>query len=127
MLDLAILLIISALLLNFYPLQFVLNSLQINFNAFIKETINGNAFNKCIGLNTIYIPSSVKTINIKGNWYSGAPFTKCSPNLKIYCGAKSKQSGWHQYWNCDGSNTSSNKVSVTYNITRAVYLSKYKK
>lgn len=65
---------------------------------------------------TIFIPTSVKTIS--ANNASQSPFYGCS-SIKIYCQASSKPSGFSSYWNyIDSSKT----ASVTYNYTVAKYL-----
>ena len=78
--------------------------------------IAGYAFNGRKGLTSIYIPLSVTTIST--NAYYNSPFSSCSTDLVIYCGAEEKPSGWGTYWNY----RSNNATFTTYwGYTREEY------
>ena len=87
------------------------------------KTIGKNAFQSCTGLTSIYIPASVETFTSSTS-SSAAPFLNCSSNLKIYCEATEKPSGWGTYWNLHsyGSTTTSYKhLTTTYGYARMDY------
>ena len=87
------------------------------------KTIGRNAFQSCTGLTSIYIPASVETFTNSSST-SYAPFMNCSSNLKIYCEATAKPSGWGSYWNLHsyGSTTTSYKyLTTTYGYARMDY------
>lgn len=56
--------------------------------------IEGSAFQDCVSLKSIEIPSSVGMI---GNY----AFAGCSM-LEIYCEAETKPASWAEQWNPDG-------------------------
>lgn len=84
--------------------------------------IGTGAFSSCTNLKKIYIPSSVKTLQaaqLSDGWHG--TFT-WSTNVKIYCGASSKPSGWSSYWNyAQRSSVSSAKLTTYWGYTRAQY------
>ena len=85
--------------------------------------IGAYAFQSCTGLTSIYIPASVETFTNSSST-SYAPFLNCSSNLKIYCEATEKPSGWSSYWNLYsyGSTSSSYKyLTATYGYARMDY------
>ena len=74
---------------------------------------------------TMFIPSTVKTVDESTdslNRYLGI-----TPNssTKIYTDATSKPSGWNNYWNCNGGNSSSRNTTI-WGVSRATYNANYK-
>ena len=85
------------------------------------KQISSYAFQGCTGLTSVYIPASVTTIvtNASGTY---APFRNCSSNLKIYCEATEKPSGWGTYWDCYAYSSGSVKyLTTTYDYARMDY------
>lgn len=89
------------------------------------ERIGRNAFSNCTSLQNIFIPSSVReaisnSTDSSGNAVtaSQSPFYGCSNNLKIYCEANSKPSGFDTYWN----NVSDSAQATVYcGVSRTEY------
>jgi len=81
--------------------------------------IGSYAFSGCTGLTSIYIPESVTTIPTSDTNYS--PFLQCAYDLKIYCGAAGKPSGWGSYWNLYKTGSSNSYLSASYGYSRQDY------
>ena len=79
--------------------------------------IDAISFVGCTSLLNIYIPSSVKTIRTP---YQGV-FEDCSPEMKIYCGASEKQSGWGSHWDGYDSENITYNFDVFFGCTRTDY------
>lgn len=77
------------------------------------SVLNSAVFMDCSSLKKVYIPSSVTTITATQFYMS--PFRGCPSTTKIYCGAKSKPSGWGSYWNYYNASSS---LSVSYGYTK---------
>jgi hypothetical protein len=56
-----------------------------------------------LGLESIYIPKSVKVIE-SFDYLQSAPFYGCSEKLTIYCEVSEKPQHWSDYWNYRGQN-----------------------
>ncbi|MBR2908862.1 MAG: leucine-rich repeat domain-containing protein, partial [Clostridia bacterium] len=84
-------------------------------------SIGQSAFAYCRGLSSVYLPSTVTSINSSYSMY--APFSNCSSSLVIYtdvADASSKPSGWGQYWNYY---SSSGAITVNYGYSLEQYKS----
>jgi len=79
--------------------------------------IDTKDFAGCDSLLEVHIPTSVKTIDDGTNYthssvnghippgkFDDLPFLGCNPELKIYCEAATKPTGWGEYWNYIGDN-----------------------
>lgn len=86
--------------------------------------IGQGAFAENYKISKIYIPASCITIaedKIDSGYRSC--FIYNNSNIKIYCGATSKPSGWSDYWNCYKltTNSSSYKLTTYWGYTRAQF------
>ena len=91
-------------------------------------TCNSQIIESSPNVKSVYIPKTVTTIN--KSWDSNynqwlSMFTGCPSTVKIYCESTSKPSGWDDYWNGRSSN-GGNKITPTWNVTRAKYRSSYR-
>ena len=91
-------------------------------------SIGNSAFENCPRLKTVYIPSSVVTIEmdqiLSSNPRTTGPFYHCQSDLKIYCEASESNPDWDPNWCYCQENEA---LTVKYGITLDVYESQYKK
>lgn len=94
------------------------NCVNLTSFAFTERgtTLNAAIFSGCSSLSKVYIPSTVTTI--PATMFYLSPFNGCPSTTKIYCGARSKPSGWGSYWNYYNA---SNALSTSYGYTKAQY------
>ena len=80
----------------------------------------GDPFVNCANLESLYIPSSVITIQRVSNGQEMVNIVCYCPKVKIYCEPTSKPSGWANYWNAKTPNNS--PLADTYwGVSRETY------